>query len=290
MFIPQVVFPFQMRMIRMKKVMMEPRPNHTRGNLVKSPVYRGNHIFFFVSLCVMQTVSLQLHVSCAGETDPSFTADEETLFTHRYENGYDLTHDARYNLWLQKRKESKLVLYFSIRLFPFVTAGSDVPAVPATKLAKFLFIPPALGKRKYNNVNSGARVLTSKECVQMLEEKEKKKREVAELKERRKVIREERKKKKILEAQERVTRKKGALLNSSATVCCNYPSLFSGTKHPQKNVENVEEMCEAYPCNVSLCDQPVVKWVQCENCSKWFHLFCIGVDGVHDDWACKLCA
>ena len=51
----------------------------------------------------------------------------------------------------------------------------------------------------------------------MLEEKEKKKREVAELKERRKVIREERKKK-ILEAQERVTRKKSALLNSSATV------------------------------------------------------------------------
>ena len=49
---------------------------------------------FFVSLCVVQTVSLQLHVSCAGEIDPSFTADEETFFTHCYENGYDLTHDA----------------------------------------------------------------------------------------------------------------------------------------------------------------------------------------------------
>ena len=168
------------------------------------------------------------------------------------------------------------------------TAGcSDVPDTP--KFAKFLCIPSALGERKKNNVNSGARVLTSKECVEMLEGKEKKKREAAELKKKRKVVREERKKKKLLEAQQRATRKKGAvLINSVTTILCIF-FLYLGTKHPLENVENVEEVCEAYPCNVSQCGQPVVNWVQCENCSKWFHLFCIDVDRVHDDWVCKHC-
>ena len=99
----RLCFPFR-RVIRMKEVMMEPRPNHTRGKLVKCLFTEA--IMFFVSLCVIQTISLQLHVSCAGEIDPSFTADKETLFAHSYENGYELTHDSRYNLWLQKRKGS----------------------------------------------------------------------------------------------------------------------------------------------------------------------------------------
>ena len=92
-----------------------------------------------------------------------------------------------------------------------MTCDTGVPAVPSTKLAKFLCIPSALGGRKRSNVNTGARVLTSTECVQMLEEKERKKRQAAELKEKRKVDREERKKKKALEAQERATRKKGTI-------------------------------------------------------------------------------
>ena len=55
-------------------------------------------------------------------------------------------------------------------------------------------MPPimcALGGRKRSSVNTGARVLTSTECVQMLEEMERKKRQAAELKEKRKVDREE---------------------------------------------------------------------------------------------------
>lgn len=38
-----------------------------------------------------------------------------------------------------------------------------------------------------------------------------------------------------------------------------------------------------------MCDRSVVDWVQCDNCSKWFHLFCIGLDRVHGHWACKDC-
>ena len=70
----------------MKKVMMELRPNQTWGKLVRTPcvyVYRYRYteeIMFCVSLCGVQAVSLQLHVSCAGKIDLPFTADEETLF------------------------------------------------------------------------------------------------------------------------------------------------------------------------------------------------------------------
>ena len=86
-----------------------------------------------------------------------------------------------------------------------MACDTGVPAVPSSKLAKFLCIPSAPGDRKRSSVNTGARVLTSTECVEMLEEKERKKRQAAELKEKRKVDREERKKK----AQERANRKKG---------------------------------------------------------------------------------
>ena len=90
-----------------------------------------------------------------------------------------------------------------------MACDTGVPAVPSTKLAKFLCIPSAPGDRKRSSVNTGGRVLTSTECVEMLEEKGRQKRQAAELKEKRKVDREERKKKKALEAQERANRKKG---------------------------------------------------------------------------------
>ena len=36
-----------------------------------------------------------------------FTEAEEIRFQRRFENGYDLTHDKRYNLWLKLKKEGK---------------------------------------------------------------------------------------------------------------------------------------------------------------------------------------
>ena len=167
-----------------------------------------------------------------------------------------------------------------------MACDTGVPAVPSTKLAKFLCIPSAPGDRKRSSVNTGARVLTSTECVEMLEEKERKKRQAAELKEKRKVDREERKKKKALEAQERANRKKGIYHTYLPTIL---PFLSSGTKLPRKNIATAEEICEATPCSVSMCDQLVVEWVQCDSCSKWFHLFCINIDRVHDDWVCECC-
>ena len=38
-----------------------------------------------------------------GDHVSHFTHEEETKFAHRCENGYNLKHDVRYNLWLEVR-------------------------------------------------------------------------------------------------------------------------------------------------------------------------------------------
>ena len=82
-------------------------------------------------------------------------------------------------------------LYTSGMTLIFLYIAASCNAVTSTKLAKFLFIPPVLGEKKKSNekpVNSGARVLPSQECVQMLEMKKREKKEAVELKKKRKMI------------------------------------------------------------------------------------------------------
>ncbi len=38
-----------------------------------------------------------------ADIEMSFTAEEEAKFAKRFENGYDLVHDTRYNHWLSVR-------------------------------------------------------------------------------------------------------------------------------------------------------------------------------------------
>lgn len=61
----------------------------------------------------------------------------------------------------------------------------------------------------------------------------------------------------------------------------NFSPTSSDLKCTDKGLNSDEEICEAIPCLVAMCDRSVVEWVQCDNCSKWFHLFCIGLDRVH---------
>ena len=42
--------------------------------------------------------------------DDSFSPEEIHIFNRRYENGYDLTHDSRYNRWLQEFHPSDIPL------------------------------------------------------------------------------------------------------------------------------------------------------------------------------------
>ena len=51
---------------------------------------------------------------CDSSSDDAFTEEEHTRYMKQLEEGYDITSDSRYNLWLKKRSE-------------LVRAQSDVP-------------------------------------------------------------------------------------------------------------------------------------------------------------------
>ena len=49
-----------------------------------------------------------------------FTEAEEIRFQRRFENGYGLTHDKKYNLWLKLKKEGEYNYVSSVCLYDFV--------------------------------------------------------------------------------------------------------------------------------------------------------------------------
>ena len=146
----------------------------------------------------------------------NFTEEEVALFTQRYEEGYDITHDKRYNYWL-KLKDTK-----DASKEPGITPSGDKDistedtvaqeSLVASKVVSNDLKPrddatkmePQLLKRSttLSKVLSGedisvvkiatkptktsARILTSSENLKMLEDKEKKKKEEEEKKRKRK--------------------------------------------------------------------------------------------------------
>ncbi len=148
-----------------------------------------------------------------------FSEEEEAKFTRRYENGYDLLHDCRYNEWLsmhhpEHTPQTPLALDLSPRPAADIAHVSPHPRKQISQLSQFLHIPAAPGCTKTTaQKNSGARVLTSTDHIRMLEEKERRKRDEAEQKLKRKKERLERKALKELavkkRAQERALKKKG---------------------------------------------------------------------------------
>ena len=124
------------------------------------------------------------------ESDVPIFSEELTLFHKRLEEGFDLVTDDRYNLWL------------SIYSPQDRTESSDVPTVP--KFSKLLvqtpmtlkkFLPPSPPQMRQNQVyeKSSAKVLTSRECIQAMEEKERLKNEKQKEKEQRKQEKEKKK-------------------------------------------------------------------------------------------------
>ena len=117
-----------------------------------------------------------------------FTYEEEVLFARRKEEGYDLTTDERYNLWLslqvcEKNEE------------PQPSSCTAVPKVLAT-------IPP-ITKNPSFMPKSTARVITSEECRYEINEKARKKAEALRLKQERKVLREQKQQEKQRKLQEK---------------------------------------------------------------------------------------
>ena len=104
----------------------------------------------------------------------SFSIGEERLFRERHENGYDLTHDQKYNKWLKENE-----LQTPGRLPSLKLQGKAVPhhdrLLDCSRLPTLLQIPSLPHKPKLPVSRSvDARVLTSAENIQLLEEKAKK--------------------------------------------------------------------------------------------------------------------
>ena len=137
----------------------------------------------------------------------NFTEEEITLFTQRYEEGYDITHDKRYNYWLKLKdakddsKESGIIANgekdisieesvaqesltplkdVSKKLKPSVDVTKNGPQLlkHSTTLSKVLSAEDLpVVKMAIKPTKTSARVLTSSENLKMLEDKEKKKKE-----------------------------------------------------------------------------------------------------------------
>ncbi len=113
---------------------------------------------------------------------PSFTDEETAIFSKRKEEGYDIKTDSRYNLWL------------SIQI--------DIPQYHSS-VSKLLATLPPVKKNPSFLPKSSARVITSEECRNQINEKARMKAEAMKLKENRKAEREKKKEETRLKIQEK---------------------------------------------------------------------------------------
>ena len=136
------------------------------------------------------------HPAQAGE----YTEDEELLFQRRYEEGYDLTTDERYNQWLKfnhpnsalaSQLTDKRYLYDKIikraKMTEEISAGSGLTPLDVLHQQD---LRESKGKETGTST-ACARVMTSEENLKFLEEKERRKQEEKEKRENRKKEREE---------------------------------------------------------------------------------------------------
>ena len=133
-----------------------------------------------------------------------FTQDEMEHFKLRWDSGYHLKRDQRYNQWVKiYHPDHSMCLrrdHDSIPPFPGyasatppVTQSSSVSSGgenPTSILSSLLVLPDAPSKIRKEKKGGVARVLTSKENLELLETKEQEKREKEEEKKKRKEIRE----------------------------------------------------------------------------------------------------
>ena len=160
----------------------------------------------------------------------SFTEEESPCFQRRWESGYDLKHDQRHNHWLKLHhpdcqhppKTDGLDLndpsshfphfpgyssdegpdtLLGIQSTPLSSGAVRNVSSPATSVLSSLLVVPEAPAKVRTKKSGAARILTSKENLELLEVKEKKKQQLEEQKRQRK---EERERK----AQEREEQKK----------------------------------------------------------------------------------
>ena len=163
----------------------------------------------------------------------SFTPKQCELFECRFEEGYDLLHDADYICWLSLYHPEAVIKppendSHSASIAPSGNSTSLTPKAPqltppsqstpttplgnSTGIQKQSCISKYLTTPSSSNASSKpapkARLLTSADALAILEEKEKKKKDALEEKERRKKEREDKKKQKEQEREKKSRRQR----------------------------------------------------------------------------------
>ena len=187
-----------------------------------------------------RSVFTSLSPAAEDATSEIFSPEELRKFECRFEEGFNLKHDERYNKWLkihhpesaQKshppvfdlssaesvEKPPTLLQHSDKSLCPRTTPelNADVKQLTNDELSEFLKVPTPLSKKVAPRKK--ARVLTSLENIRLLEEKEREKQEIIDQKEKRKQEREEKRRQKELEKQRKalVKQQKGQQKKAAA--------------------------------------------------------------------------
>ena len=138
-----------------------------------------------------------------SSSEDDFTEEERIRFRRRYEEGYDIKTDNRYNLWLKKCSQNAGMSSSTSNLL----LNEGIPTV--TVLQKFLKppAPPQIRTASSYEKTSG-KVLTSVEHRKCLEEKERLKKEKEAEKERKKRERERKKEERLKEKERKKQERK----------------------------------------------------------------------------------
>lgn len=128
-------------------------------------------------------------MSPSTPTEPVFITQETTCFERRFSEGYDLKHDERYSLWLKTFHLEELRAHaasLAAELFPNApphpstknaTKHCDqVCLIHSTELSKLLPPGPEHTRVKFPKIGpkTSARVVTSYENLNILQEKQRK--------------------------------------------------------------------------------------------------------------------
>ena len=271
---------------------------HTTEEKFPEPVH--SHLTPHSSPC---DVSLQYSADSPGRV-LQFSDEETARFRTRFEEGYDIKTDGRYNQWLQQHHPEALSRsqeHFLSRQADFASKssgslsktlqddqvrneqlGSVTHLQHSTVLSKFLSSQQPVRKPPQLHQKSSTRVLTSKENLlqiaekekkkeddrilkkQKREEREKKRREAEERKEQMKIQREKYKEQKRVELNEKQRRAEE-----------RRQELKSGRKSKTAvdHNERATTKCMAGTCT----HKKAYKWIECEQCAGWYHCVCAGM-------------
>ena len=144
-----------------------------------------------------------------------FTSDEIALFEKRLEEGFDLDHDNRYNLWLSLRQKNAITDSFHVALLFPVLSSPCKTLGHKSMISKLIDHSVPSIKMPQLEPKSSARVLTSNENRRQIMEKERVKKEKEQEKKERAALREEKRQERLL-IQEEKKRKKEERIKEQA--------------------------------------------------------------------------